>query len=153
MNPVLPRQIGNTFRGHRSALWLFAAVLVVKAGIALGTIFNGRVAAQSADGIPLESFGPAGAHAVVMLFAIWGLAQLVLSAIGVLALARYRAMVPLMFVLFLFEHLVRRGMLLASPVASTGAPPGLYINLAVLMALIVGLVLSLRSRPAVPLSA
>ena len=105
---ILPRRIDNTYGGHRLALWLFAAILLVKTAIALGTIFNGRDAAQTADGIPLESFGAAGAAAVVSLFAIWGLAQVVISLIGVLALFRYRAMVPLMFALFLFEHVGRR---------------------------------------------
>lgn len=89
---LLPHVIDNTYRGHALGLWLFALVVVAKTGIALGTIFNGRGAAQSADGIPLDSFGAGGADAVVALFAIWGLLQLVFSVLGVLALTRYRAM-------------------------------------------------------------
>jgi len=122
--------------------------VVAKAAIALGTIFNGRAAAQTADGIPLDSFGPGGAETVVALFAIWGLAQLVFSALGLLALARYRAMIPFMFVLLLLEHLARKWILLVKPVARTGTPPGFYINLALLVLMIAGLALSLRSRPA-----
>src|SRR4051794_15426480 len=99
LNPILPQRIDNTYRGHPLALWCFIPVLVMKTGIALSTLFNGRVAAQSADGIPLDSFGASGAAAVVALFAIWGLAQLVFSVLGVLALTRYRAMIPLVFVL------------------------------------------------------
>ena len=146
MNQVLPQRLDNTYRGHPAALWLFVAVLVVKTGIALGTIFNGRAAAQSADGIPLDSFGANGAAAFVTLFALWGLAQLVIGGLGVLALVRYRAMIPLMFVLFLFEHAARRVILLVKPIAGPGIPPGLYINLVLLLVMIVGLALSLRSR-------
>ena len=150
MNALLPRRIDNTYRGHPLAVWLLVPVVVVKTGIALGTIFNGRMAAQSADGIPLDSFGTAGADAVVALFAIWGLSQLVLSVLGVLALTRYRAMIPFTFALLLVEHLARRWILLVKPIARTGSPPGLYINLVLVALMIGGLALSLRSRAEIP---
>ena len=146
LSRVFPRYFDNTYRGHRVALWLFGAVLLMKTAIALGTIFHGRTAAQTADGIPLDSFGAAGAAAVVSLFAIWGLAQLVISLIGVLALVRYRAMVPLMFVLFLFEHVMRRVIFVVLPIPRDGTAPGLAINLALLAVMAVGLVLSLRRQ-------
>jgi len=150
LDQILPQRIDNAYRGHPAAIWLFLTVVIAKTAIALGTIFNGRAAAQSADGIPLDSFGEGAAAAVVTLFAIWGLAQLVLGVLGILALTRYRAMIPLMFVLFLLEHLARRLFLLLKPIASTGTPPGLYINLALLAVMVVGLALSLRRRAAAP---
>ena len=143
---VLPPRIDNSFRGHRLALWFFVPVVVMKTGIALATILNGRNAAQSADGIPLETFGAAGAQAVVALFAIWGLSQLVFSVLGVLALTRYRALVPLVFVLLLVEHLARKWILLVKPIVRTGTAPGTYINLVLLALMIGGLALSLWQR-------
>lgn len=150
LTPILPQRIDNSYRGHRLALWLLVPVLVLKTGIALGTIFNGRVAAQSADGIPLDRFGAEGAQAVLALFALWGLAQLVLSVLGVLALTRYRAMVPLLYVLLLVEHLLRKWILLVKPIARSGTPPGPYINLALVATMIVGLALSLWRRKELP---
>jgi hypothetical protein len=147
LDQLLPRRIDNSYRGHPLALWLFVAVVVLKTGIALGTIFNGRGAAQSADGIPLDRFGAGGAEAVVALFAMWGLSQLVFSVLGVLALARYRAMIPFLFVLLLLEHLGRRWILMVKPIARTGTPPGTYVNLVLLVVMIAGLALSLRRRP------
>jgi hypothetical protein len=144
---IFPQRIDNSYLGHPVAIWLFIPVVVLKTGIALATIFNGHSAAQSADGIPLDSFGAGGAEAVVALFAIWGLAQLVFCVLGILALTRYRAMIPFLFVLFLLEHLARRWILLVKPIARTGTPPGTYVNLAILALTIVGLVLSLRNRP------
>ena len=85
------------------------------------------------------------------LFAMWGLSQLVFSVFGVLALIRYRAMIPFLFVLLLLEHLARKLILLVKPIATTGTPPGIYINLVLLGLMIVGLVLSLRSRADLPL--
>lgn len=144
---ILPRHLDNTYRGHTLAIWLFVPVVAMKMLIAIGTIFNGRGAAQSADGIPLDTFDAAGAEAVVALFALWGLCQLVLGTLGVLALARYRAMIPLMFTLLLLEQLARKGILLVKPIATTGASPGFYINLGLAVLLMTGLALSLRNRP------
>lgn len=143
---LLPRQVDNTYRGHRLALWLFAALVLVKGGIGLGTIFNGHSAAISADGIPLDTFTPAGEQAFVSLFAAWGLSQLILNLIGLLVLVRYRALVPFMFALLLLEHLSRKLIFLVLPIARTGAPPGFLVNLVLVAVMIVGLILSLRSQ-------
>ncbi|HEV7668054.1 MAG TPA: hypothetical protein VGS22_05990 [Thermoanaerobaculia bacterium] len=151
LSRILPDRIDNTYLGHPLAVWLLAAVVFMKSGIALGTLFNGRVAAQSADGIPLNTFGADGAQAVVALFAIWGLAQLVINLFGILALTRYRAMIPFMFLLLLVEHLARKSVLWWKPIARTGTPPGPYINLALVALMVVGLALSLRKRTNVPL--
>lgn len=147
LSPILPRTLDNSYHGHRAGLWLFGTVVLMKTAIALGTIFNGRAAAGRADGIPLEQFGEAGAQAVVALFAIWGLAQLAMSVFGVLTLTRYRALVPFMFMLLLSEHVVRRALLMLKPIATSGAHPGSWINLAIVILMVVGLALSLWWRP------
>lgn len=74
------------------------------------------------------------------------MAALYLLALGVIVLARYRSLVPLMFVVLLAEHLLRRLILLVMPIPREGAPPGLYINLVISTVMLVGLVLSLRQR-------
>ena len=102
---LLPRQIDNTYHGHKVALWLFALLVLMKSVIGINSIFDGRDVAISADGIPLETFTPAGAQAVVSAFAAWGLAQLVICLLCLLVLARYRAMLPFMFALLLLEQL------------------------------------------------
>ena len=150
LDRILPRRLDNDYRGRRLALWLFVPVVVMKTGIALATIFNGRMAAQSADGLPLARFGAAGAEAVVALFALWGVAQLVIMVFGVLAITRYRAMVPLMYVLLLLDWLGRKAVVLAMPIARTGAGPGQYVNLALLALTIVGLALSVWKRADAP---
>lgn len=147
MSLLFPPRIDNEFRGHRLGLWLFALVMLFKTAIALATIFNGRTAAQSADGIPLASFGAPGAEAFLTVFAMWGLAQLIPGALAAIALVRYRAMIPMLFALFLAEHVARRAMLLAKPLA-VGTAPGFYINVALVAVMVAGLALSLRPQKA-----
>jgi hypothetical protein len=143
---LLPRHIDNAYHGYKAALWLFAVIVLMKSAVGLNSIFNGRSVALSADGIPLDTYTPAGAQAVVSAFAAWGLAQFVICLICLLALVRYRAMVPLMFTLLLLEHLCRRLLFWVMPIARTATPPGFYVNLLLTALLVVGLALSLRGR-------
>jgi hypothetical protein len=146
LNPILPRRADNTYPGHGLALVLFALLLLMKAGISLGTIFNGYKAATSADGIPLDSYTPAAARTVVSLFALWGLTNFVIFLIGLVVLVRYRGLVPFMFALLLFQQLGRYLVLQLLPIVRIGAPPGTVINLVLLALMIVGLALSLWRR-------
>lgn len=143
---LLPRHIDNTYHGHKLALWLFALIVLMKSAVSINSIFNGYSVAVSADGIPLDTFTPAGAQAVVAAFAAWGLAQLTICLLCLLVMARYRAMVPFMFALLLLEHLGRRLIFWVMPIVRTGTPPGFYVNLVLAVLMAVGLALSLRSR-------
>ena len=143
---MLPEAADNSYRGYRLALWLFGLVVVMKTGIGLNSIFNGRFVAVSADGIALDSFGAAGADAVVSLLGIWGLAQVFICVPCVVALVRYRALVPFMYGLLLLEHLSRRLFLAVMPIPRVGAPPGALVNVLLLSVMVVGLVLSFPRR-------
>ncbi len=146
LNQLLPRHVDNTYHGYKLALWLFGLVVFMKVAMSLNSIFNGYSVATSADGIPLDTFTPAGAQAVVSLFAAWGLAQLIICLLCIVVLARYRALVPFMFALVLLEHLSRRLIFLVLPIVSTGTPPGFFVNLVLLALMVLGLALSLRSH-------
>jgi len=149
LDRLLPRNIDNTYRGHKAALWLFGLLLLLRILMSVNTIFNGREVATGADGVPLDSFPPAAADAFVSMSAAWGLAQLAVSLLGVAALVRYRAAVPLMFAVMLVEQLCRRVLFFVMPIAKEGTPPGLYVNLLLVALTAVGLLLSLwaRERP------
>src|SRR5262249_36783828 len=146
LSRLLPQRADNAYRGHTLALWLLALLLLMKSGIGVKSIFFGYRVATRADGIPLETFTPAGAQAVVSMFALWGLSQLMLCLLGILVLVRYRSMVPLVLALVLLEHLGRKLILQFMPIATAGSPPGFYVNLALFTVEIVALALSLRSR-------
>lgn len=146
LGQLLPQRADNAYRGHRAALALLALLLLMKAAISMGSILDGHAAASSADGIPIDTYTPAGARTVVSLFALLGLANLVVCAIGAVVLVRYRSLVPLLFALLLAQQLGRQLILQLLPIERTGAPPGFAINHAILGIMIVGLALSLWSR-------
>ena len=76
-----------------------------------------------------------------------GLLHLCIALAGLLAMVRYRAMVPLVFLWLLVEFLGRRIVLGLYPIERTpGTASGSIINLALLAMLILGLALSLWPR-------
>ena len=140
---LFPKVIDNTYQGRKVALWLLGILALLKATMGLNSIFNGYVVATTADGIPLHTFTPAGTDAVITFLAFWGLAQLLFALLAALALVRYRAMVPLVFLLLLVELLGRRLILMALPIAKAGSAAGVPINAILAGLLVVGLVWSL----------
>ncbi|MFP5329227.1 MAG: hypothetical protein ACLGHC_03695 [Alphaproteobacteria bacterium] len=146
---LLPRQLDNRYDGSRVALWLLGLVAVLKLMMGGNSLLNAAEVASKADGIPLDTFAPAAAREVVLLFEMAGLGQLVLALLGALALVRYRAMVPLVFLIFLAEHAGRRLIVFANAVeASRTLSPGFYINMGLLALMLIGLTLSLMPRRA-----
>jgi hypothetical protein len=146
INELLPQRADNAYRGSRIALWLFGLVVLLKLVIGLRSIFDGYAVASSADGIPLDTYTPAGAQAVVSLFASLGLAHVAICLACVLVLIRYRTLVPFMFTLLLLEQLSRKAIGYFLPIARTVAPTRSVVTLVLLTMMIVGLAMSLWRR-------
>jgi hypothetical protein len=146
LNRIFPRRIDNDYRGHKFALWIFYPIAFLKVTINLIAIFSKDGGAQSADGIPLNTFVNGGAETVVAAVALLGLSELLLGFLSILALFRYRAMIPLMYVMFAVDILGHKGILLMKPIVRVGTPPGVFVSLGIFALTIVGLILSLRGK-------
>ena len=150
LNRILPERFDDSYRGHRLALWLFypiTGMTLVRSAIHL---FRSDGGAQSIATIPLDPFGPGGAATVISLFALWGLSQLLLGLLFALVAFRYRAMLPLMYLLILVEYLGRVAIGSVKPIVTSGTPPGGPGSFVMIALGAIGLVLSLRSGPARP---
>lgn len=141
---LFPAQVDNRFRGPRAALWLLGLLVALKLVVSLNSILNTAAVAQGADGIPLNSFPPAAARMVLMLFALGAVGQLFVALIALAALVRWRALVPSIFLLLLIEQIARRMVVQTHALPRTGDLSfGWYFNAAMLALLVLGLVLSL----------
>ena len=146
LKSIFPEAFDNTYRGHRLGLWLLYPILFVKIGISLVAIFRPDGGAQSADGIPLDAFPSAASEAVIGVIAILGLATLVTQLVGVIAVIRYRAMIPMIYLLMLAEYLGHRGLDWMKPIARSGGHTGGVVSLVLIALIGLGLVLSLWGR-------
>ena len=120
-------------------------VVSVKILQSLLVIFNGHSVLTSADGIPLDTYTPAGAQTVVAVWALLGLSRLIISLLCVLVLARYRSAIPFMFAVLVFHYLAGQLIVQFVPIVRTGTPPGPVVNLILFALMLVGLALSLWS--------
>jgi hypothetical protein len=121
---LLPKTIDNRFRGHRVALWMFYPITLMTIVRSLIHVFRSDGGAQSIATIPLDSFTEAGVATIVAIFAQWGLSQLLMGGLYALVLARYRALIPLMYVLILIEYAGRVVVGAMKPIVTLGTPPG-----------------------------
>jgi len=89
-----------------------------------------------------------GAREVLLLFAQMALGHLMLELIALVALIRYRALVPLVYLMLLGEHVARR--LIAWSHGTESTAVALSVNYGLLTLLTLGLALSLVPRRTEP---
>lgn len=143
LNRLLPAQLDNEFRGYKAAIWIFALITVMKLGLGLVHIFSADGGAQTLSHIPLDGYSAGAAQNVVGLFARIGLEQLLLGAIFVVVLLRYRALIPLMFLLALVAQASAFAVAAWKPLSLTVSPGVAPMHLVFAALYIAGLLLSL----------
>lgn len=146
---LFPRNIDNFYPGYWLGAWIFGLVVAGRLAMGVNGTFNTAFVAVSADGIPLSTYPPAAAQTVIALFALTSLLNLTLAVLGAVALLRYRAMIPLVFLLYLAQSIGTRAILFIHPLLRTGsstASAGSAFVLGLLALTALGFVLSLMSK-------
>jgi len=154
LDRIFPRAIDNRFPGHPLALWLFVPLVLFRLVIGFNSTFNAASVATGADGIPLNTFGPAGEAEAIALFALLGLYALCIALLCALALVRYRAMIPMLYLLLMVQLIGSRTLALVHPtvhagaatIGSSGVPIGTIVSYCVMAMTVLGFVLSLIGR-------
>jgi hypothetical protein len=146
LEDLFPKTVTNNYRGASIAKWVFVALTVLTVGRSLAHMFLPDGGAQSIATIPLDDFTANGAAAIIHIFALWGLSQLMFGLLYVVVLWRYQALIPLMWLFILIEYSGRLLQTFAKPFETVGTAPGaignyIFIPLALFM-----LVLSLRAK-------
>jgi len=146
LDKLFPRQIDNSIRGYKAALWIFGTVIALRMLQSVMIIFNGYQTVKDADGIPIDTYPGDAAQNIMALFALNSLWRLLVCLLGILVLVRYRSAVPIMFVLLLLNYF---GALLLGqfvPPIRVGTPPGPIVNTVIFGLMMMGLALSLLRR-------
>ena len=147
---LFPKQFDNAFRGHPLAIWLLVPIVVIRLLQGVNCILHPAAIAKSADAIPLDRFTPDASAIIVLLFSLSALTFVLIALQGILALLRYRSMIPLLYLWLLVDAFARRALNAVHPTVESVSPGGhaigFYVNLALLVAMVVGFVLSLIGR-------
>ncbi|MBS0254562.1 MAG: hypothetical protein JSS36_04965 [Proteobacteria bacterium] len=142
---LLPAQADNRYAGAPVAyyaLWLATAATLWRS---LHHLLAADGGARSIATIPLERYPPSAAANLVAIFAQWGLSQLLLGVVMLVVALRYRALVPLMWLVLVGEYAGRQLAGMAKPLDTLARAPGAVLNLPVLAVAVVMLALSLRA--------
>jgi hypothetical protein len=141
-----PKQIDNKFRGYKIALYVFYVLTAVTLWRSQHHLFAADGGAQSIATIPLDKLSEMGATAVIGVFGLWGLSQLIIAFIYLIASLRYKSMIPMLYVLMLIEYLFRAFYFPTSkPIPTAGTAPGALINLPFIILTITMIVLIILS--------
>jgi len=140
---LFPAQIDNTFRGRRIALYAFYPVTALILWRSLHHLIAADGGAQTIATMPLDSYPSGAAQNIVAIFAQWGLSQLLLGLMFLAACIRYRAMVPLMWLMLALEAAGRQLAGAAKPIATLHTAPGAVGTLPMLALALIMLWLSL----------
>lgn len=140
---LFPAHIDNTFRGRRIALYVFYPVTALILWRSLHHLIAADGGAQTIATMPLDTYPSGAAQNIVAIFAQWGLSQLLLGLMFLAACIRYRAMIPLMWLMLALEAAGRQLAGTAKPIATLHTAPGAIGNLPMLALALVMLWLSL----------
>jgi hypothetical protein len=125
---IFPAQVSNAYRGSPSAKWVFILLTVVTIARSLVHMFAPDGGAQSIATIPLDTFTTNGANTVILLFALWGLSQLVVGLIYAIVIWRYQVLIPLMYLLIIVEYGMRIVLGAMKPIETAATAPGAIGN-------------------------
>lgn len=154
---LFPAIADNQYRGRWSALIFFIPALFMKAAIGwnmagLNPYFEPAAILTEMDGIPLNSFVPEAREAILFFAMAWGFSMVLISLVGVLALVRYRALLPVSILLLLMEQGGRKAFDMLLAATGSHSPPAAeasLINIALTGLLIAAFVLSVIPRRSV----
>ncbi len=107
MNVVFPHTIDNDYKGLKIALYAFYILTLVTLWRSQHHLFAADGGAMSIASIPLDTFTSDGEMAVIGVFGLWGLSQLIIGFIYLAVAIRYRSLVPFMYLLMFFEYIMR----------------------------------------------
>jgi len=139
---IFPKQIDNNFKGYKIALYAFYALTAITLWRSQHHLFAPDGGAQTIASIPLDTFTLTGSQAVIGVFGLWGLSQLVIGLLYLLVAFRYRAMVPLMYLFMIVEYSFRAFYFpMSKPIPTAGTAPGAVINLPFVLFSVVMLIL------------
>ena len=131
---LLPAKADNKLPGSKLPFYMLLLLTLIGTARSLIHIFSPDGGAGSIAGMDLS----AGANGIIFAFALWGSAQLIYALLQWVVILRYRALIPLMWLVQLFETLGRMLVGRLKPVTFAHTPPGaiqnyIYLVLALLM--------------------
>lgn len=139
---ILPKAIDNSIQGSKISFYVFAIYAILSTVRSCIHIFSSDGGAGSIAGLDLTV---PGADGIIFSFALWGSSQLLFAIIQLIVILRYRALIPLMYLMLVIEILLRQLVGIMKPVTFAHTPPGAIGNQLILPLSIIMLIFTIWS--------
>lgn len=140
----LPEKISNVYKWNKIPLYVFYLITAVTLWRSFHHILSADGGAQSIANIPLDSYSEAAAATVITMFALWGLSQLLIGIIMLVASIKYKSIIPSLYLLLLIEYCFRIIIGQLKPIITTASAPGAIANLPVIIIAVLMLIILLK---------
>ena len=104
---ILPKIADNDFQGHRFALWGFILFTLLMSWRAIIHMLFEQYGFHQIANFQAISGDPDPMLLIYRFFSLWGFAQLIFCIVCWIVVFRYKALIPLMYLLWLFEWAFR----------------------------------------------
>lgn len=146
MNTLLPTPLTHHYQGHPLAKWVFVFITIITIIRSIIHIATPDGGAQSIATIPLQLYSPQASDTIIMMFALWGLSQLLVGLVYVAVLIKYQSLIPVMYGLLIIEYTTRILIGVMKPIETMGTAPGGVANYVIVPVALLMFIMSLRRR-------
>ena len=135
------------YNGPKWIYYMWWVITIVTLGRSVAHIVLPDGGAMSIATIPLDQYSLEAQEAIITMFALWGLSQLVVGLVYVAVLLYKPNYIPFISFLLVLEYAFRSGLsLFKTPLPAVDTPPGAYVSLPLLLIGIVLVIVSLRKK-------
>ena len=100
---LLPSAADNNYRGHPVALWAFILFVALMTWRSIIHMLFEEVGMHNIANFIILTGDPDPMPVIYQFFSLWGFAQLIFCLVCWIVIFRYKALVPLMYLFWLFE--------------------------------------------------
>ena len=150
LHNLFPEQANNDYRGSKIALYIFPLIALVILGRSLIHFLKSDAGINSISTIVTFEGTPDPDQVIYLFASLWGSQQVIMALLYGVVLLRYRALIPLMYLLLVIEigfRLISGSLHPLTEIYYLQRPPGGASNIPALLGISVLLLLSLRRSP------
>ena len=100
---ILPKSANNNFQGHKVALWGFVLFTILMTWRSIVHMLFEQYGFHEIGSFVVISGDPDPMLLIYRFFSLWGFAQLIFCLVCWVVIYQYRALIPLMYLIWLFE--------------------------------------------------
>ena len=150
---ILPKSADNDYKGHKLALWGFVLFVILMTWRSIIHMLFEQYGFHDIGSFLSISGDPDPMPIIYRFFSLWGFAQLIFCFVCWIVIFRYRSLIPLMYIFWLFEWSFRlfgypliREEIAVQGLYTANITPGVYYAPLAALILIISFGLSILDR-------